>query len=224
MENAPNRCSEESDLLSDVGEVRVSNDNHMNGRADKLILTTNSILGSVRCFADWSGIVSFVKAWPSEVRSCAVNREKSKRLETRGRRGKATRERANGGRAVCRHSFVITHLWRKRPDILSAMSEAADFYPWSLRCCFFLSVKKKLSCERFIWWLQTLFPNTGVWLGLNQPLSTFVLGSKVGYQKKSGREWKLVSLLSKKIWDFNVGHPCAVLPSSFANINLRTLP
>lgn len=163
-------------VLSDVGEVRVSNDNHMNGRADKLILTTNSILGSVCCFADWSGIVSFVKAWPSEVRSCAVNRKKSKRLETRGRRGKATRERVNGGpksRAVCKHSFVITHLWRKRPDILSAMSETADFYPWSLPCCFLSVKKKKLSCERFI-----------LWLGLNQPLSTFVLGSKVGKIKQ----------------------------------------
>lgn len=66
--DAQNRAS----LLSDVEEVRVSNDSHMNGRTDKLILTTNSILGSVRCFADWSGIVS-LKAWPSEVRSCAVN-------------------------------------------------------------------------------------------------------------------------------------------------------
>lgn len=119
------------------------------GRADKTILTTNSILGSVCCFADWSGIVSFVKAWPSEVLHVLWTGKKSKRLETRGRRGKATRERANGGRwksrAVCRHSFVITHLWRKRPDILSAMSEAADFYPWSLRCCFFLISKKRNS-------------------------------------------------------------------------------
>ncbi len=122
MENAPNRCSEESD----VGEVRVSNDNHMNGRADKLILTTNSILGSVCCFADWSGIVSFVKAWPSEVRSCAVNRGKKQEAGDQGKAWESdsrTRERRlemlSGLQAfLCdytsvekeaRHSF--SHVW-----------------------------------------------------------------------------------------------------------------
>lgn len=125
----------------------VSNDSHMNGRAHRLILTTNSILGFVCCFADWSGIVSFVKAWPSEVRSFAVNlgQEKSRRLETRGRRGKATRERANGGKAERSAGIPLwLHICGEGGQtFFQPVSEAADFYPRSLRCCFFLICKKK---------------------------------------------------------------------------------
>lgn len=92
-------------------------------------------LGPVRCVADWSGIVFFVKAWPSEVRSCAVNlgqERKSRRLESWRKAWESSGEQVNEERcrAVCRHSFVITHLWRKRPDILSAhLSKAPDSCP-----------------------------------------------------------------------------------------------
>lgn len=158
MENSPNRCLAKrasSRGPSDVEEVRVRSKSHMNARSEKLLLTMDSILGSACCLEDWSGIVSFVNAWPSEVRSCAVNlsQEKSRRPETRRKAWESSSER----RTLEKHSFVITHLWSKRPDILSAVSKACWLLPLITSPAYYKCLLLR--------WLHFLMQK--VWLTLN---------------------------------------------------------
>lgn len=226
MKNSPDRCSEESNSLvrcwGSACEMWVTTVTWMGGHTD---LFSPPILFWGLCAALLTE-VALCPLWKHDPLRCVHLLWTSARKKAGGwRPGEGVGKRLENERTVEKPSDLQAFLC----DYTSVEKEARHSFSQCLKlltstldlcAVFFLSVKKKrekkLSCERFIWWLETVFPNTEAWCSLNQPLSTL-------YSDLKSRNSSLCPCSCNEIWYFGVEHSCSALPSSYANINLRTL-
>lgn len=133
----------------------VSNDSHMNGRADKLLRFYFGVC-ALLCWLKWHCVLcESMTLWGAFMR-CEPRPGKKQEAGDQGQAWESdwrTSGRWKSRAVCCRHSFVITHLWRRRPDILSANV-------WS---CWLLPLIPALS-------VKSVFPNTEARRSLNRLL------------------------------------------------------